>query len=52
MFQKGLSWNIGKQSYFVYYSTISFLWIKVNRVETVDMGRSHWNNGFSRNILL
>ena len=30
---------------FVYYSIISHLRIKVHRVETMDMGKSHWNNG-------
>ena len=33
-------WNIEEQSYFVYYPIISYLKIKVYRVETMDMGRS------------
>ena len=52
MVQKGLFWTIGEQSYFVYYPNILYLWIKVYRVETVDMEISHWNNGVSGKILL
>ena len=37
--------TIGEQSYFVYYPIIFYQKIKVYRVETMDMGRSHWNNG-------
>ena len=37
--------TIGEQSYFVYYPTISYRRIKVYMVETMDMGRSYWNNG-------
>ena len=45
MVRNGISWTIGEQSYFVYYHIISYLNIKVYRVETMDMGISHWNNG-------
>ena len=38
-------WTIGEQSYIVYYPIISYRRIKVYRVETMDMGRHHWNNG-------
>ena len=38
-------WTIGEQSYFLYYPIISYRRIKVYRVETMDMERSHWNNG-------
>ena len=31
------------KSYIVYYPIISYLRIKVYRVETMDMGISHWN---------
>ena len=44
--------TIGEQTYFVYYPIISYRKIKVYRVETMDMGRSHWNNGVSGTILL
>ena len=47
MVQNRILWTIGEQSYFVYYSIISYLKIKVYRVETMEMGRSHWNNGVS-----
>ena len=52
MVQNGIFWNIGEQTYFLYYPIISYRKIKVYRVETMDMGRSHWKNGFSGTILL
>ena len=45
MFQNGIFWTIGEQLYIVYYPIISYRKIKVYRFETMDMGRSHWNNG-------
>ena len=45
MVQNGFFWNIGEQSYFVYYPIISYQRIKVYRVETMDMGISRWNKG-------
>ena len=47
MVRKGIFWTIEEQSYFVYYPIISYRNIKVYRVETMDMGRSHCNNGAS-----
>ena len=41
MVRNGIFWTIGEQSYFVYYLVISYQNIKVNRVETMDMGISH-----------
>ena len=38
-------WIIGEQSYFIYYANISYRRVKFYRVETMDMGGSHWNNG-------
>ena len=52
MVRNGVFWTIGEQTYFVYYPIISYLKIKVYRVETMDMGRSQWNNGVSGTILL
>ena len=52
MFQNGIFWTIGEQSYFVYYYIIYYQRIKVYRVETMDMGRSHWNNGVSGTALI
>ena len=52
MVQNGIVWTIGEQTYFVYYPIISYQKIKVYRVETMDMGRSHWNNGVSGTILM
>ena len=45
MVRNGTFWTIGEQSYFVYYFIISYQRINVYRVETMDMGRSDWNNG-------
>ena len=45
MVQNGVFWTIGEQSYIFYYPIISYQRIKVYRVKTMDMGRSHWNNG-------
>ena len=45
MVRNGIFWTIEEQSYFVYYAIISYQRIKVYRVETMDMGRSHCNNG-------
>ena len=45
-------WTIGEQSYIVYYPIISYRRIKVYRVEKMDMGRTHWNNGVSGTVLI
>ena len=37
--------TIGEQSYFVYYPIISYQKIIFYTVETMDIGRYHWNNG-------
>ena len=47
MVRNRILWTIGEQSDFVYYPIKSYRKIKVYRVETIDMGRSHWNNGVS-----
>ena len=52
MVRNGIFWTIEEQSYFVYYPIISYQRIKVYRVETMDMGRSHWNNGVIGTFLL
>ena len=52
MVRNGIFWNVGEQSYFVYYPIISYQRIKVYRVETMDMGISHWNNGVSGTVLI
>ena len=52
MAQNRIFWTIGEHLYFVYYPNISYQRIKVYRVETMDMGRSHWNNGFSGDNLI
>ena len=52
MVQNGIFWTIGEQSHFVYYPIISYQRMKVYRVETMDMGRSHRNNGVSGTILI
>ena len=45
MVRNGIFWTIGEQSYIVYDPIISDRKIKVYRVNTMDMGISHWNNG-------
>ena len=47
MVRNGICWTIGGKSYFLYYPIIFYQIIKVYRVETMDMGRYHWNNGVS-----
>ena len=52
MVKNGIFWTIGEQLYIIDYPIISYQKIKVYRVETVNMGISHWNNGVSGTILL
>ena len=52
MVQNRILWTIGEQSDFVYYPIISYQKIKVYRVETMDMGRSHWKNGVIGTFLI
>ena len=52
MVRNGIFWTIGEQSYFAYYPIISYQRIKVYRVETMDMGIPHWNNGVSGTALI
>ena len=44
MVRNRIFWTIWEQTYFVYYLIISYRKIKVYSVETMGMGRSHWNN--------
>ena len=50
--QNRIFWIIGEQTYIVYYPIISYQKIKVYRVETMDTGRSQWNNVVSGKVLL
>ena len=52
MFRNGIFWNIGEQSYIVYYLIISYRRIKFYRPKTMDMGRSHWKNGVIGTFLI
>ena len=52
MVQNGVFWTIEEQLYIIDYPIISYRTIKVYRVETMNMGISHWNNGVSGTILL
>ena len=52
MVRNEIFWTIGEKTYLVYYPIISYQKIKVYRVETMDMGRSHWNNGVSGTVLI
>ena len=52
MVQYGIFWTIGEKLYIIEYPIMSYRNIKVYRVETMDMGRSHCNNVFSGTILI
>ena len=52
MVRNGIFWTIGEQTYFVYCPIISYRKIKVYRVETMDMVRSHWKNGVSGTVIV
>ena len=52
MVRNGIFWNIGEQSYIVYYPIIYYRKIKCDRVKTMDMGISHWNNGVTGTFLI
>ena len=52
MVRNEIFWIIWEQSYFVYYPIISYLGIKVYKVETINMGRYHWNNGVIGKFLI
>ena len=52
MVRNGIFWTIGGKYYFVYYPIIYYRRITVYRVETMDMGRSHFNNGFIGTFLV
>ena len=52
MVRNGIFWTIGEQTYFYYYPIIYYQRIKVYRVETMDMGISHWKNGFIGTFLI
>ena len=52
MVQNEIFWTIGEQSYSVYYPIISYRRIKVYRAETMNIGRSHCNNGVSGTFLI
>ena len=52
MVRNGIFWTIGEQSYIFYYPIISYRRIKFYRVETMDMRRSHWNNGVIGTFLI
>ena len=43
---------LGNKHKFVYYPIIAYQMIKVYRVETIDMGRSHWKNGVSGTVFI
>ena len=44
MVRNGIFWTIGEQLYIFYYPIISYLRIKVYRVETMDIERYHCKN--------
>ena len=52
MVRNGVFWTTGEQSYIVIYPIISYPKIKVYGAETMDMGRSHWNNGVTGTFII
>ena len=38
MVRNGIFWTIGEHLYFIYYPIISYQWIKVYKVERMDIG--------------
>ena len=52
MVRNGIFWTIGEKSCFLNYTIISYRRINVYRVETMDMGRSSWNNGVIGTFLI
>ena len=44
MVQNGIFWTIGEQYYIGYYPIRYYQKIKVYSIESMDMGRSQWNN--------
>ena len=52
MVRNEIFWTIGEQLDFVYYTIISYRRINVYTVETIDMGKSLWNNGVSGTNLI
>ena len=52
MVQNGIFWTIGEQLYIIDYPIMYYRKIKVYRVERMNMGRYHWNNGVSGTILM
>ena len=52
MVQNRIFWNIGEHIYIIDYPIIFYQKIKVYRVEAMNIGRFHWNNGVSGTILL
>ena len=52
MVQNGIFWTIEEQLYIIDYPIMYYQKIKVYRLETMNMGRSHCNNDFSGTILM
>ena len=52
MLQDRILWTIGEHLYFVYYPVISYQRITFYKVETMNIGRSHWNNGVSVTVII
>ena len=52
MVRNRIFWTIGGQSYIFYYPILFYRRIKVYRIKTMDMGRTHWNNGVIGTFLI
>ena len=47
-YERGKFGLLGETNILVCYRNIPYWRIELNRVETMNMGRFHWNNGVSR----
>ena len=52
MVQKRIFWTIWEHLYIFNHPIIFHQRVKVCRVETMDMGRYHWNNGVSGTFII
>ena len=51
MVQNGVFWTKWEQTY-IFFPIISYQKIKFHRVEKMDIGISHWNNGVCGTVLI
>ena len=52
MVRNRIFWTIGEHLYIFYCPMMYYRRMEVYEVETMDMRRSHWNNGVSGMVLI